>query len=392
MEKESKQPVSSYQRLKAKNEELKKQNAHYADTLNSTLSKSFMRNEQFRQETKKMSVEYQTLKEAFELIGGHEAVEQKLAETKQEKQAQSSATNDRKNNLEQRYKQELHNVDLKEKAKLLKQEYQLSQQGHTFDRTESLEVRKNNINAAIDIEKMNNAVDRSQKWENKLNVVKSVSKAVAKTADELAFNPLKEKAAEQGKVFNDKVITPTKDKVVESGKAFNDNVISPTIENTKALNEKMVTSAKDKVIETKNSFNQKVAIPASMTTGIMKENVSHDISKGKEKVMGFVKKAKTLKQQVTKSIKTTVIKHAMLDKKQATVDDKLGVLAARASLNVSSKLAKGLQNKFSNVLSNVSSAVKDSLSKTKETFNKHLENEKTNTKTVSKEKDNGREL
>jgi len=373
MEKESKQPVSSYQRLKTKNEELKKQNAHYADTLNSTLSKSFMRNEQFRQETKKMSIEYQTLKEAFELIGGHEAVEQKLAEAKQEKQAQNTATSDRKNNLEQRYKQELHNVDLKEKAKLLKQEYQLSQQGHTFDRTESLEVRKNNINAAIDIEKMNSAVDRSQKWENKLNVVKNVSKAVAKTADELAFNPLKEKASEKGKAFNDKVI-------------------SPTIENTKALNEKIVTSTKDKAKETKNSFNQKVAIPTSMTTGIMKETVSQDISKGKEKVMGFVKKAKTLKQQVTKSIKTTVIKHAMIDKKQATVDDKLGVLAARASLNVSSKLAKGLQNKFSNVLSNVSSAVKDSLSKTKETFNKHLENEKTNTKTVSKEKDSGREL
>ncbi|MFP3727451.1 hypothetical protein U8V72_19920 [Priestia filamentosa] len=308
MEKEKQKPISSYQRL----------NTKYKNQIADT----------------------ELVKEAFEYLGGFDALQEKIENAKKEKQASSTNLFSK---VKQKFKneaaQKVHDSTAKKTAKLLKQEYKLAEKGHTFDRTSSLEVRKNNINAAIEIEKMNATIDRKVKWEKQVNTVKSVSKAVTKTAEELTVNPVK------------KV-------VIESGK----------------------------------TFNQEVVVPTTISVKVMKENINQDITKTKDKVTGVVNKTKALKQRVSKSIKASVIKHSSLTKNQATVEDKLGFVAARASMNVSSRLAKGFQNKFSNALSKVSSKVKDSLSKTKSTFNKHLEVEKSKTVSNTKSKDNGMEM
>ncbi|MEJ1518090.1 hypothetical protein R3O67_33480 [Bacillus cereus] len=297
-------------------------------------------------------VEFAVLKEAFELIGGHEAVDKKLAEAKQLKEKHEKQYGLMKS--EKMYMQHLHDKELKVKTELLKDEYTYAQKGHKFDRTLTIDERKSKINDAVDKDKMYakmfNSIERKQKWDKRVEPIKkaaetmkNVSKAAVKTANDLVVNPIK--------------------------KQVNDSVV----------------------------------VPANLSMKMMKEDLNKDmelaknsLNKEKEKVIGFGKTVKAFANKANKSLKTMVMKHTVLNKsqekeaknEQELSDIKWGSVVARASMSISESLSDKLSSKFSKLKAKVTQNYKDSVAKTKETFTQHLhaEKEKQNEKTKSREK------
>lgn len=292
-------------------------------------------------EMQKRDVEYAVLKEAFELLGGHEAIDKKVAEAKQLQEKQRAKDGLMKS--EKIYMQNQHNKELKAKSELLKEEYTYSQKGHEFDRNLTIEERKSKINDAVDKDKlytkMFDSIERKEKWEKRVEPIKkaaetmkNVSKAVVKTTDDLVVKPAKE------------------------------------------------------------GFNKSVAVPASLSVKMMKE----DLNKNVEKTVGLGKTVKAFANKANKSLKTMVMKHTVLNKSQEKEaqneqelgDIKWGSVVARASMSISESLSDKLSSKFSKLKAKVTQNYKDSVAKTKETFTQHLhaEKEKQNEKTKSKEK------
>ncbi|MGX5609663.1 hypothetical protein ACWKTZ_25140 [Bacillus cereus] len=297
-------------------------------------------------------VEYAVLKEAFELLGGHEAIDKKVAEAKQLQERQRA-----KNGLmksEKIYMQNQHNKELKAKSALLKEEYTYSQKGHEFDRNLTIEERKSKINDAVDKDKlyakMFDSIERKEKWEKRVEPIKkaaetmkNVSKAAVKTANDLVVNPVKKQV------------------------------------------------------------NEAVVVPANLSMKMMKEDLNKEmnlakdsLNKEKEKVIGFGKTVKAFANKANKSLKTMVMKHTVLNKsqekeaknEQELSDIKWGSVVARASMSISESLSDKLSSKFSKLKAKVTQNYKDSVAKTKETFTQHLhaEKEKQNEKTKSREK------
>lgn len=268
----------------------------------------------------KKDVEYNVLKEAFELLGGHEAVEKKLAEQKLASEAQRQQ--EAPSLTEKRYQQQQHNDELKAKAKLLKQEMKYSQNGHEFDKSLSIMERQAKINEAVDKDKtyakLFDKAERHEKWERRIEPIKNVATATKNTAKELVSQPL----------------------------------------------------------------NRNVLIPAAITAKAIKEDIADDL---KSKA-NFFKKVNNLRKDVSKSLKLSVMKHTMIDKKQITPEEKWGVVASRAATNTSLKVGTKLQLKFGHLMDKVSDKVNKTLMETKATFNKHLQDAKSKSTDKTKEK------
>lgn len=343
---------TSYQKLKRTVAQKDEQISHFKKRVNNLkkLSVDLVIGE--REEVRKKDVEYAVLKEAFELIGGHEAVDKKLAEAKQLKAKHEKQYGLMKS--EKMYMQHQHDKELKVKTELLKDEYTYAQKGHEFDRTLTIEERKSKINDAVDKDKlytkMFDSIERKEKWEKRVEpikkaaeTVKNVSKAAVKTANDLVVNPVKKQV------------------------------------------------------------NDAVVVPANLSMKMMKENLNKEmdmakesLNRDKEKVIGFGKTVKSFANKANKSLKTMVMKHTVLNKtqekeaknEQELGDIKWGTVVARASMNISESLSDKLSSKFSKLKTKVTQNFKESVAKTKETFTQHLhaEKEKQNVKTKSKEK------
>lgn len=122
--------------------------------------------------------ERNVLSEAVQLLGGDEAINEAVEKLQKEKEKQKAGTiSDRLANTVGKYqKQKHHDKEAKERAQLLKKEYELVREGYTFDRTASVDERWNKVNAVYDVKKMHAKIDarveKDQERKERVNALK----------------------------------------------------------------------------------------------------------------------------------------------------------------------------------------------------------------------------